>query len=58
MKNQVRKHFLKSIRGDARDFIKDLSAKNKFKKVAYRRLEGEIIRYLQKKPNKIRQKMS
>ena len=58
MKNQVRKHCLKSIRGDARDFIKDLRAKNKFKKVAYRRLEGEIIRYLQKKPNKIRQKMS
>ena len=49
MKNQFRKQFLKSIRGHARDFIKDLHAKNKFKSVAYRRLKGEIKRYLQKK---------
>ena len=53
MKNQVRKQFLKSIRGHAGDFIKDLHVKNKFKSVAYKRLKGEIIRYLQKN-NKIR----
>ena len=49
MKNQVGKQFLKDIREHARDFIKNLSAKNKFKRVAYKRLKGEIIRYLQKK---------
>ena len=49
MKNQVRKQFLKDIREHARDFIKKLHAKNKFKRVAYKRLKGEIIRYLQKK---------
>ena len=49
MKNQVRKQFLKDIREHARDFIKNLRAKNKFKRVAYKRLKGEIIRYLQKK---------
>ena len=48
MKNQVRKQFLKDIREHARDFIKNLRAKNKFKRVAYRRLKGKIIRYLQK----------
>ena len=49
MKNEVRKQFLKDIRKHARDFIKNLRAKNRFKKVAYKRLKGEIIRYLQKK---------
>ena len=49
MKNQVRKQFLKDIREHARDFIKNLRAKNKFKRVAYKRLKDEIIRYLQKK---------
>ena len=49
MKNQVRKQFLKDIREHARDFIKNLRAKNKFKRVAYQHLKGEIIRYLQKK---------
>ena len=48
MKNQVRKQFLKDIREHARDVIKNLRAKNKFKRVAYKRLKGEIIRYLQK----------
>ena len=52
MKNEVRKQFLKDIRKHARDFIKNLRAKNRFKKVAYKRLKGEIIRYLQKK-NKV-----
>ena len=54
MKNEVRKQFLKDIRKHARDFIKNLRAKNKFKRVAYKRLKGEIIRYLQKQNNKIR----
>ena len=49
MKNQVRKQFLKDIREHARDFIKNLRLKNKFKRVAYKRWKGEIIRYLQKK---------
>ena len=35
LKNQVRKQFLKDIREHARDFIKNLHAKNKFKRVAY-----------------------
>ena len=48
MKNEVRKQFLKDIREHARDFIKKLRAKNRFKKVTYTRLKGEIIRYLQK----------
>ena len=54
MKNEVRKQFLKDIREHARDFIKNLRAKNKFKRVPYKRLKGEIIRYLQKQSNKIR----
>ena len=48
MKNQVRKQFLKDIREHARDFIKNLHAKNKFKRVAYQCLKGEIITYLKK----------
>ena len=42
------------MREHARDFIKNLRAKNKFKRVPYKRLKGEIIRYLQKQNNKIR----
>ena len=37
MKNHVRKQFLKDIREHARDFIKNLRLKNKFKRVAYKR---------------------
>ena len=47
--SQVRKQFLKDIRQHARNFIKNMRAKNKFKRVAYKSLKGEIIRYLQKK---------
>ena len=49
-----RKQFLKDIREHARDFIKNLRAKNKFKRVAYKGLKGEIIRNLQKNQNKTR----
>ena len=52
MKTQVRKQFLKDIRQHARNFIKNMRAKNKFKRVAYKSLKGEIIRYLQKKPTR------
>ena len=47
--SQVRKQFLKDIGQHARNFIKNMRAKNKFKRVAYKSLKGEIIRYLQKK---------
>ena len=49
MKNEVRKQFLKDIREHARDFIKKLRAKSRFKKVTYKCLKVKINRYLQKK---------
>ena len=49
MKNQSRKRFLKSITKHGQLFIRLLHYKNKFKKIANKRLNPEIYRYLQKK---------
>ena len=43
------KNFNKELRSYARDFKSDLSQKNKYKKIAYKRLSSELYRYLQKK---------
>ena len=43
------KYFNKELRSYARDFKGDLSHKNKYKKIAYKRLSCELYRYLQKK---------
>ena len=51
-KNQSRKRFLKSITKHAQLFIRLLHHKIKFKKIANKRLNPEIYRYLQKKSTK------
>ena len=43
------KNFNKELRMYARDSKSDLSHKNKYKKIAYKRLSSELYRYLQKK---------
>ena len=43
------KNFNKELRRYARDSKSDLSHKNKYKKIAYKRLSSELYRYLQKK---------
>ena len=49
MKNQDKKLLLKSIRKHAPKFKSDLRHKNKFKKIAYKRLKTELYRYLEEK---------
>ena len=49
MENQTRRRFLKSIVKHTEKFNKNLHHKKKFQKIAHKRLNPEIYRYLQKK---------
>ena len=49
MENQTRRRFLKSIVKHTEKFNKNLNHKKKFQKIAHKRLNPEIYRYLQKR---------